>query len=271
MILRMLNALADLLLLFEYPRKGLRYVSDRFDGFQYGSYGLKDEVALALSFIAKERGGVVIDGGANKGEWSKALLECETKLSQLIMIEPAPVHLQSLGLLVREYPGVVLETVAVGAEPDILPLFFDTEGSGIASLYMRDIRHIGVEMNESLTVPVDTLDAIAKKHHLIEIAFLKLDLEGHELEALKGARRLLSEKRVRALAFEFGGCNIDSRTFMKDFWSLLVHEHGFTMYRIAPRRRLIQLNHYSESLERFNWQNILACANGVKPTWKVVG
>jgi len=129
---------------------------------------------------------------------------------------------------------------------------------------------VGVCMDKSVSVPVTTLDAIATKYDLKVINYLKLDLEGHELEALKGAKQLLDEKRIRALTFEFGGCNIDSRTYFKDFWALLVIQYGFTLYRLAPRRRLIKLESYSESLERFNWQNILACAPGVQPSWKVI-
>lgn len=115
-----------------------------------------------------------------------------------------------------------------------------------------------------------TLDDITEKHGLTEIAFLKLDLEGHELEALKGAYKLLEGKVVRALAFEFGGCNLDSRTFAKDFWHLLVYEHNFKLYRILPGRRLLHLSCYSETLEHFNWQNILACAPHVEPKWPII-
>jgi FkbM family methyltransferase len=186
------------------------------------------------------------------------------------MIEPAPTLNTRLTDFADHYPEVVFEPVAVGAEPGLLELYFDQEGSGLASLYQRDVSHVGVEMSQSVRVPIDTLDSIASKYALETIDYLKLDLEGHELEALKGANRLLEEKRIRVITFEFGGCNIDSRTYVKDFWSLLVKQYGFTFYRLAPGRRLIILERYSESLERFNWQNILACAPGVEPAWKVI-
>ncbi len=185
------------------------------------------------------------------------------------MIEPAPSLCKPLQNLATS-PIVEFEAVAIGANTGKLDLFFDEEGSGFASLYKRDIRHVGVEMNHSVEVPVVTLDDLAVKYDLPYIDYLKLDLEGHELEALNGAKSLFRLKKIRAITFEFGGCNIDSRTYFKDFWQLLVYEYGFTMYRLAPGRTLIHLSSYSESLERFSWQNILACVHGVKPTWKVI-
>ena len=186
------------------------------------------------------------------------------------MIEPAPALNARLTELSDHYQEIAFEPVAIGAEPGSLELYFDQEGSVLASLYQRDISHVGIEMSQSVRVPVDTLDSIASKYDLLTIDYLKLDLEGHELEALKGAKRLLEEKRIHAITFEFGGCNIDSRTYVKDFWSLLVKQYGFTFYRLVPGRRLIKLERYSESLEHFNWQNILACAPDIEPVWKVV-
>lgn len=185
------------------------------------------------------------------------------------MIEPAPIHFTLLDELVNSYSNTFLEGVAVGAESGVLDLYFDNEGSGLSSLYKRDLNHIGVEMSRSISVPVLTLDEIAEKHGLSSISFLKLDLEGHEIFALKGATKLLKNNTISAVAFEFGGCNIDSRTFFKDFWSLLVVDYGYKIYRILPNRHLLYLSSYSETLERFNWQNLLACAPGVCPQWPI--
>lgn len=68
---------------------------------------------------------------------------------------------------------------------------------------------------------------------------------------------MLSSGLVDALQFEFGGCNIDSKTYFRDFFSLLSTTHGFKLYRLAPGKRLVDMNRYSEALECFIWQNIV--------------
>lgn len=267
-----LNVFGLFLLRFRSFRSMVGYISEWSNGFIYGSYSLDDEAVLAASFVSNpsRAGGVIVDAGANVGSYTQALIKSGIPFKKIVMIEPAPALNARLNDLANHYPEIAFEPIAVGAEPGSLDLYFDHEGSGLASLYQRDVSHVGVDMNQSVRVPVDTLDSIASKYAFEIIDYLKLDLEGHELEALKGAKKLLEEKRIRAITFEFGGCNIDSRTYVKDFWSLLVKKYGFAFYRLAPGRRLIKLERYSESLERFNWQNILACAPGVKPFWKVM-
>lgn len=65
---RILNFLVDLIMFYTPLKKGFRYVVNRFDGLQYGSYGMSDEVALALSMAQICPSGAVIDAGANKGD-----------------------------------------------------------------------------------------------------------------------------------------------------------------------------------------------------------
>lgn len=268
-MLYVLNLMIDTFFKFSFCKKVIRYAVNRFDGFQYGSYGLADEVFLALCMAQICPTGAVIDAGANKGEWSCAFLAIERDVHKLIIIEPAPIHSKPLTEMANRHPNIFFENVAVGADAGIMNLYFNHEGSALASLYNRDLRYIGVELSDSIPVPVLTLDEIAKKHDLTQIAFLKLDLEGHEIFALKGAATLLKNKTIWAMTFEFGGCNIDSRTFFKDFWSLLVLDNGYRIFRILPGRRLLYLSNYSESLEQFSWQNLLACAPGVNPTWPI--
>jgi len=93
-----------------------------------------------------------------------------------------------------------------------MDLHYDSEGSGLGSLYLRDIRHHGIALSHSVPVPITTLDELARKYALHTIDYVKLDLEGHELEALKGASQLLQSHKIKALTFEFGAILILERT-----------------------------------------------------------
>jgi len=270
MIKSLLDHASDILGRSSLLRKAINVISTRISGFEYGSYSLDDEAALAISFINQSRGGVIIDAGANQGFYTSAMLQQNPDIQTIIMIEPQPFLGEKLKAFVNNNQAVSLEPVAVGSSAGSMDLYFDQQGSGLASLYERDIRHVGARLGQSVSVPVTTIDAIAEKHGLEFVDYLKLDLEGHELEALKGAGSLLENRKISAITFEFGGCNIDSRTYLKDFWRFLVDGHGFTFYRLLPGRRLLKLDSYSESIERFTWQNILACAPNVNPKWKVI-
>ncbi|HEX7387971.1 MAG TPA: FkbM family methyltransferase [Castellaniella sp.] len=208
--------------------------------------------------------------GANKGDWSAALLKLKPKFGKLLVCEPQASLRPSLVNLLAPSHDVFIEQVAVGASPGDMVLYADHAGSPLASMYHRDISHYNISMDQQQTVSVTTVDLLLEKYELASVSFLKLDAEGHEFEILKGAQHSLSDCRIRALSFEFGGCNIDSRTYFKDFWQLLVREHGYSMFRILPSRLLLRLKEYSETLEQFNWQTVLACAPGQTPSWRVV-
>jgi hypothetical protein len=77
-----------------------------------------------------------------------------------------------------------------------------------------------------------------------------MDIEGHELFALKGALAALGAKRIGALSFEFGAGNVNSRTFFRDFWQLLT-PLGYELRRICPGGATTTLFEYYEDLEFF--------------------
>ena len=60
---------------------------------------------------------------------------------------------------------------------------------------------------------------IKKKLRNQEIDIMKLDVEGHELDVLEGSRKTINS--IKLIQFEFGGCNIDSKTFFQDFYYFL--------------------------------------------------
>ena len=61
---------------------------------------------------------------------------------------------------------------------------------------------------------------------------------------------------VRSIQFEFGGCNIDTKTYFQDFWYFF-KERDFDLYRISPLG-LIRILEYKESDEFFTATNYIA-------------
>ena len=86
---------------------------------------------------------------------------------------------------------------------------------------------------------------------------LKIDVEGFELEVLKGAEKLLREGRIKIIQFEFNEVNIIQRRFLKDFYDELP---GFDFYRL-DENRLIALNEWQPKHEIFLFQKVIAILN----------
>ena len=123
----------------------------------------------------------------------------------------------------------------------------------MASLAKRRLEHFGIDFSQSESVEVVTLDSWASSTKVVP-SLIKMDVEGHELDVLKGGFKTLALAQV--VQFEFGGCNIDTRTFFQDFWYLLT-EAGFQIHRISEGGP-IRISHYSEQEECFRTTNYLA-------------
>jgi FkbM family methyltransferase len=206
------------------------------------------EVKAALRFIRRGDGLVIVDAGANVGEWSRLLKPSLGDQAMFYLIEPAPACVEHL----RRDPiaGARVLPVALGERAESLPLYIAAPADKTASLHDRRDSFFEKLDYEPHLVEVTTLDDFLDVERIETINFLKLDIEGHELFALRGAQRALAKGRVRVIALEFGISNLNSRTYFKDCWDIL-RGNGYFLYRLTPGGSLLPVSRYTEECELF--------------------
>lgn len=154
--------------------------------------------ALNSKFVRP--GGLAFDIGAHVGDRTGSFLRLGTRV---VAVEPQPQVFRALRLIQGRQPNAILLQAAVGAAPGTLVLHVNSANPTISTA-SRDLisaaqgarEWAGQVWDREISVPVTTLDDLIKDHGLPD--FIKIDVEGHELEVLKG----LSHP-VRALSFEF--------------------------------------------------------------------
>lgn len=226
-------------------------------------YSLAREVASAFGFLEVRPGFTFFDVGANVGNYS---LEVRRRLGPtggvFHLFEPSTDTAAALEQHIRmALPEAVIVRKAVGEAPGEAVLYTNKPLSGIASLYKRRLDHHRTEMDQTEAVQVVSLDAYCRENGVAAIDLLKLDIEGNELAALQGAAGLLAARGIRVIQFEFGGCNIDSRTYFQDFFYFF-KEYGYGLYRVNRFFPPIPITRYREELEQFTTTNYLAVAAG---------
>lgn len=197
-----------------------------------------------------------LDAGANEGNYAavvlKAFHDCDVHC-----FEPNPPTFARLAERFGRDARVRLNRVAVGEAAAVAEIFdyAEREGSSHASLYAEVLttQH-RAELLTRTAVPVIRLDDYIRENQLSEISLLKLDLEGHELAAIKGAEATIRERLVAVVHFEFNEMNVISRTFLRDFYTALP---GYAFFRLR-QDGLIPLGPYNARHEVFQYQNIVA-------------
>lgn len=206
----------------------------------------------------------IFDVGSNKGQFLRIALE-HIGIANLSMhcFEPGANTFATLVDCVKKMPKsekITLNNVAVGKEPGEATLHFDFVGSGLASLTRRKLEHHGIDFDQSETVRITTIDDYCLENSIDRIDLLKIDIEGHEFDSLLGAKRMLDARSIGMVSFEFGGTNIDTRVFFRDFWYLFENA-GMRIYRITPSKYLSPIDFYTEIHEQFGGTNFVAIAD----------
>jgi FkbM family methyltransferase len=140
-----------------------------------------------------EKGDVVVDVGAHVGMFTVKALREVGEEGLVIAIEPEERNFELLKRNTRGYKNVKLVKKAVGDKTGRAILYI-SELSGEHSI-KRSSRAM-----KSIDVEVDTLDNMLSSLGVSKVDFLKIDVEGAELEVLRGASGYLSEGKIRKVA-----------------------------------------------------------------------
>lgn len=221
-----------------------------------GAWSTKREAAVIAGFVESLgiKTVVAIDAGANLGNWTGELLEI-ISTAKVVAFEPSQSAFELLQRRFSHDSRVLVQKIALGKENKLSTLYADQGGSGLGSLTKRRVEHFNIEFNHQEKVEIQALDSWISQNQIDEYPnILKMDVEGHEYDVLLGATEIL--KSIKIIQFEFGGSNIDTRTFFQDFWYFF-EKLGFNIYRLTPRKPIL-IQHYSERDETFRSTNYVA-------------
>lgn len=182
-----------------------------------------------LEFAVRQagRGGTVLDVGANIGLYTAA---CATPAARargsVIAVEPGPATFAKLTGTCRQLGlrNVTLVQAAAGPADGTAFLVCDPAGPDVHQ-HLADARaHSARHLIEVETRRLDDLtDAAA-------VTLLKIDVEGHEAQALHGARRILENGQAR-LIVEFSPALLRrAGASSGELWGLLARTHRCTAF-----------------------------------------
>jgi FkbM family methyltransferase len=222
-------------------------------GKGYYKVTIDREVKLLQSVLTRPPK-LMIDIGGNIGDYT-ARLRLQSPNSEIIVFEPSATNIDKLKLRFKSDPLIKLAPFALSDSTGESTLYADEPGSGMGSLSKRRLTHFNITFESKEAIKTLRFeDYWIKNLQSRPIDLVKIDVEGHELAVLRGFSKALIA--TKAVQFEFGGTDIDTRTFFQDYWYLF-KEAGFTIFRLTPFG-LQQISSYSEHEECFAFTNFVA-------------
>ena len=197
-------------------------------------YGFCPPEARLLAKLLRP-GDLFVDGGANIGLFSLIAAAAVGPTGRVLACEPSPTTMALLKANsdANDFNTLELHEVALSDRPGRCRFTIFEPGSGLASFSPED-------SGRTIDVAVTTLDALTRPLDG-DVAVVKLDIEGAEAKALRGATALIQrdapifivELEPEHLARQ--GASIDD---IRD----LLEPRGYEAFAITPRALLSQLS-----------------------------
>ena len=214
---------------------------------------LGERNSLKLLKFSKNDDLIFFDVGANCGEYAQ-LLRNNFKEAKILSFEPSKKTFFTLKDNVKNMENIVCENFGFDKENKETTLYTNFTGSGLASVYQRPLSPLNIVLDQKEIVQLKTIDSYCAANGIKKIDLLKIDIEGNEFNALLGAKKMLEAGAINYIQFEFGGCNIDSKVFFKDFFFLL--QDKYRIYRIL-KNGWQEIKQYQQKLEIFMIANFI--------------
>ena len=164
--------------------------------------GVYERGTLYIMGKVLSKSDVFIDIGAYIGLMSLFAAKAVGPGGEVHCFEPEPhiFAILSKNVIMNSLNNVRTNQYALGSAQGVAKLFNNLDVSaGASSLIKKNAQ----KEEDGIEVAVDTLDRYLEKQSLKKIKMIKVDVEGYELETLKGAANVLSRKDPPVLCVEY--------------------------------------------------------------------
>lgn len=233
---------------------------DRFNGDNNSDPETNGE----YRFLAKNSSSfsMVFDVGANVGDWTSRFLQFNNDAT-VYCFEPVAKTFDKLKS--RNFAdNVILNNCGLGSKIEQVPIYIFDEDDGLNSIFQRKgLEKHGIRTpDKKQLIQIETIDDYVIKNGIENIDLMKLDVEGYEYQVFLGMKKTLSQAKVKAIQFEYGGCNIDAKVLLKDLFEFF-EQYSYRFFKIMPKG-LKSYPRYSQFLENFQYQNWLIVRDDVE-------
>jgi FkbM family methyltransferase len=154
-----------------------------------------EEPELRFAMRHAQRGGTILDIGANIGVFTVACARAARGIGQVIALEPSPATFAKLCVTCARLGLQNVELLQIAAADENGRARFAAVGVHELRQHLADARADG---SGPIEVETRRLDEVCGDR-APDVTLLKVDVEGHEVQVLSGASRILANGRVHLI------------------------------------------------------------------------
>jgi len=192
---------------------------------------------------------VAFDVGANRGSYARTVLAFADEGGIHVELHAFEPMQKSYDILSRDSvlnrSCVYLNHCAISSLEGMITMHADEPDSESASIAPRDLRYREIRFDHTERVCTLRLDTYIIQKKISKIDFMKIDVEGHELEVLRGLGDFLKPEIVSCIQFEYGGTS----GILFDLYTILENS-GYHIYKTTKNGHLTA-RPYDPMMEKF--------------------
>ena len=172
----------------------------------------------------------IFDIGANEGQTTERYSQM-FPTATIYSFEPVPEVFTILEQKFHENPQIIVNQLAVSDEVGTADIYL--HGSTVSvwnSLLPKASGSIVPEDLSVVKVPTITIDMFCDRHNINTLDLLKLDIQGGELLALKGALNMLQKGGIKLIYSEVNFCDLYEGQAMFQDIAAYLHDFGYRTY-----------------------------------------
>lgn len=200
--------------------------------------------------LAKFQPRVIFDVGANTGKYCIKILD-SCKKAEVYCFEPVT---KTFELLKNKVNNERLHLYKKGLYHENRKLTINLYPSHThASLF--HLKAVPYESTGTEEIELLRGDDFIEQHMIQSIDLLKLDIEGAELDAIKGFEASFNKRIIRVVQFEYGYINITTKNLLIDFYEFF-ESKDYVVGKLYPKS--VQFRKYNFKHEDFIGPNFVA-------------
>lgn len=181
-----------------------------------------EEPELRFAIHHAQRGGTILDVGANIGVFTVACARAASGRGEVIALEPSPATFAKLRVTCARLGLQNVELLQIAAADENGRARFVAAGIHELRQHLADAR--ADSRGRPIEVETRRLDDVCG-NRVPDVTLLKVDVEGHEVAALEGAERILSNGVVHLIVEFNAEALMAAGTTSGQLWQCLARTH----------------------------------------------